>query len=94
MSTLRINFPEWVRALSEVSEFRELDGDVKQAILEKWAKAADRMLPPITEDTMPGELANIISGRIANVFSLQGPTSSRTLPARRRSPRSSRRSTF
>ena len=27
----------------------------------------------ITEDTMPGELANVIAGRIANVFNLGGP---------------------
>jgi len=30
-------------------------------------------LPEITEDSLPGELANIISGRVANVFNLQGP---------------------
>src|SRR5436309_7356391 len=30
-------------------------------------------LPEITEDTMPGELANIIAGRVANVFNFHGP---------------------
>ena len=29
--------------------------------------------PEITEDTMPGELANIIAGRVANLFNLHGP---------------------
>ena len=29
--------------------------------------------PAITEDTMPGELANIIAGRIANLFDFHGP---------------------
>ncbi|MCG3193655.1 MAG: Acyl carrier protein [Thermoanaerobaculia bacterium] len=72
-TTLRILFPEWVRALSEVNEFRELPADVRQSMLANWAKAADKMLPPITEDTMPGELANVISGRIANVLNLRGP---------------------
>ena len=33
-----------------------------------WAR-----LPEITEDTMPGELANCIAGRIANVFNFHGP---------------------
>ena len=33
---------------------------------------ADR-LPPITEDSMPGELANCLAGRIANVFNFRGP---------------------
>ncbi|CAI8404096.1 MAG: Phenolphthiocerol synthesis polyketide synthase type I Pks15/1 [Marine Group II euryarchaeote MED-G33] len=37
----------------------------KQAILEG--------LPRVTEDTMPGELANVVSGRVANLLDLQGP---------------------
>ena len=32
-----------------------------------------RHLPEVTEDTMPGELANCIAGRIANVFNFHGP---------------------
>jgi acyl transferase domain-containing protein len=31
-------------------------------------------IPPITEDTMPGELPNIVSGRVANVLNLRGPS--------------------
>src|SRR5579871_5902534 len=30
-------------------------------------------LPPITEDSMPGELSNCIAGRIANTFNFHGP---------------------
>ncbi|MDE0575161.1 MAG: beta-ketoacyl synthase N-terminal-like domain-containing protein, partial [Candidatus Poseidoniales archaeon] len=30
-------------------------------------------LPLVTEDTMPGELANVVSGRVANLLDLQGP---------------------
>ena len=33
----------------------------------------DAWLPPITEDTMPGELGNCIAGRVANLFNLHGP---------------------
>ena len=33
----------------------------------------DRTLPTITEDSMPGELANIVSGRVANILNLRGP---------------------
>ncbi|MHA1777372.1 MAG: beta-ketoacyl synthase N-terminal-like domain-containing protein, partial [Promethearchaeota archaeon] len=29
-------------------------------------------IPPINEDTMPGELSNIIAGRICNIFNLNG----------------------
>ena len=30
-------------------------------------------MPPITEDSMPGELSNVIAGRVANAFDLRGP---------------------
>ena len=30
-------------------------------------------LPLVTEDTIPGELANVVSGRVANLLDLQGP---------------------
>ncbi len=30
-------------------------------------------LPEITEDSMPGELANCIAGRIANIYNFHGP---------------------
>ena len=29
-------------------------------------------LPKIDEDTMPGELANVVAGRVANLLDLQG----------------------
>ena len=29
--------------------------------------------PKVDEDTMPGELANVVSGRVANLLDLQGP---------------------
>ena len=37
---------------------------------------SDAMLegaPRVDEDTMPGELANVVSGRVANLLDLQGP---------------------
>jgi acyl transferase domain-containing protein len=42
-------------------------------ILREWHAGGGRALPPITEDTMPGELANIIAGRVANLLNLRGP---------------------
>ena len=32
-----------------------------------------KLLPEITEDTMPGELANCMAGRIANLYNFHGP---------------------
>ncbi len=42
-------------------------------MLEQMQAGFGRWLPAITEDTMPGELANIIAGRIANLFDFHGP---------------------
>ena len=73
ITTLRIVFPEYAKWLNSVSEFAQLPADVRNTILGRWHEVMDKTLPPITEDTMPGELANIISGRVANVLNLRGP---------------------
>ncbi|MGB8644767.1 MAG: beta-ketoacyl synthase N-terminal-like domain-containing protein, partial [Anaerolineae bacterium] len=73
LTHLRIMFPEYARALEGIPEFRDLSRSVKGNIVEQWHAVIERTTPPITEDTMPGELANIVSGRVANVFSLRGP---------------------
>ena len=43
------------------------------ALMEEFHAVMDRSLPTITEDSMPGELANIVSGRVANILNLRGP---------------------
>ena len=53
--------------------FAALPPDVRAAIAAEARAAFLADLPTITEDTMPGELANIIAGRIANLFNLHGP---------------------
>ncbi|HLA77628.1 MAG TPA: SDR family NAD(P)-dependent oxidoreductase [Vicinamibacteria bacterium] len=73
LTTLRICFPEFARALGKVSEFQALEAPIRQAILNRWHTTIGASMPPITEDTMPGELANIVSGRVANVLNLRGP---------------------
>ena len=40
-----------------------------QAFVDSMVEGA----PKVTEDTMPGELANVVSGRVANLLDLQGP---------------------
>jgi malonyl CoA-acyl carrier protein transacylase len=74
VTTLRIMFPEFRRALEEVEAFSDLAPGVRKAILARWADAVGRRMPSITEDTMPGELTNIIAGRVANVLNLRGPS--------------------
>jgi len=51
-----------------VEKFKEKQNSLLQILKEKY----DEKFPPVTEDSMPGELSNIISGRIANVFNLTG----------------------
>ncbi len=73
LTNLRISFPEYARYLQQVSEFRQLPAEVQQAILSRWHEVMDRTLPGVSEDSMPGELPNIVSGRVANVLNLRGP---------------------
>jgi acyl transferase domain-containing protein len=73
LTTMRICFPEFANALDGVAEFHELPEELRRAILERWHERMARALPAITEDTMPGELANVLSGRVANALNLRGP---------------------
>ena len=70
---LRIAYPEYANVLKSVGGFRQLPAKVREDILAEWHERLGERLPPITEDTMPGELANIVSGRVANVLNLRGP---------------------
>src|SRR6266568_444805 len=74
LTVLRVMFPELRRALEGVEAFSQLAPDVRRTIVARWQDAVRKGLPEITEDSMPGELANIISGRIANILNLRGPS--------------------
>ncbi|MEZ4643951.1 MAG: beta-ketoacyl synthase N-terminal-like domain-containing protein [Chloroflexota bacterium] len=69
----RIAFPEYAHALESVPEFAGLPAATRQAILNGYQGVIADVFPPITEDSMPGELPNIVSGRVANVLDLRGP---------------------
>ena len=72
-TTERIVFPNYARALTAVPEFAGLPTPTREAILTGWHDNIDAQIPPITEDSMPGELPNIVSGRVANMLNLRGP---------------------
>jgi len=72
-TTMRISFPDFARALESVEEFEQLPKEIRKAILTSWREVVGRNMPAVNEDTMPGELANIVSGRVANVLNLRGP---------------------
>ncbi|MCG8455867.1 MAG: polyketide synthase, partial [Holophagales bacterium] len=73
LTAVRIFFPEYAAALEQSGEFQALPEQVRGAIVEEMRASVGDRLPVITEDTMPGELANIIAGRVAAVFDLHGP---------------------
>ena len=73
MTTARTLFPEFAQELSKSSNFSELPETVRQAIMTQMHEGVQQRWPSISEDTMPGELSNIVAGRIAAVFDLHGP---------------------
>jgi acyl transferase domain-containing protein len=74
LTALRVNFPEFAHELEGSATFAALPKEVREAILDETGKGLRAAIPEITEDTMPGELANIIAGRVANLFDLRGPS--------------------
>ena len=51
-------------------------GGMPEESVEKLKQAMSEGKPEIDEDTMPGELANVMAGRVANLLDLQGPNHS------------------
>jgi len=74
LTSLRIAFPELARELEQTDSFAALPADVRSSVERELRKRIDDWLPVITEDTMPGELANCTAGRIANLFNARGPS--------------------
>ena len=72
-TTLRVMFPELARDLDGAPTFAALPADARKAITAELHARLEHDLPPITEDTMPGELSNCLAGRVANLFNLRGP---------------------
>lgn len=69
----RILLPRAVACLEEACRTLNVDGQTKNGLVEQLRSRYLENLPHITEDSLPGELANVISGRVANVFNLEGP---------------------
>jgi acyl transferase domain-containing protein len=69
----RILFPEYAVELSKSQSFADLPGDMRETIIKEMREGVGRRFPPITEDTMPGELSNVIAGRIAALYNFRGP---------------------
>ncbi len=72
LTALRAFFPEYAEELEAAPSFSALPDETRAAIIDELHDGVRQRFPEITEDTMPGELANIIAGRIANLFDLHG----------------------
>ncbi len=73
LTALSVYFPEYADELQKSPSFAALPPDVQATIVDEMRTGMQGRFPDITEDTMPGELANIIAGRLANLFDFHGP---------------------
>ncbi len=71
-TTMRIRLPEYLDILEQIPDFQNLPPQVREGIINGMYHGARQIAPDITEDTMPGELSNVIAGRVANVFNFSG----------------------
>ena len=71
-TSMRLRTPEFLQALENVPEFDALPANIQQKLLEGIRQRIAVKTTDITEDTMPGELSNVIAGRLANVFNFGG----------------------
>ncbi len=72
-TALRLYFPEYAHELAEGASFAALPENTRRKITEELHQRIGLLVPAVTEDTMPGELANCIAGRIANIYNFHGP---------------------
>ncbi|MFW2383024.1 MAG: type I polyketide synthase, partial [Acidimicrobiales bacterium] len=72
-SNLRIELPEMLRDLESGESFAKLGADQREHIVAELRARFLSHFGEINEDTMPGELANVMAGRVANLFNFRGP---------------------
>src|SRR6516225_12444762 len=60
LTSLRVFFPEYAHELAETKAFAKLPENVRGDIMRELHDRMAKHLPVVTEDSMPGELANCI----------------------------------
>ncbi len=70
---IRVGIEEIQQYAAETEIWKELPGDARDSLFDQIRGKIDENIIEINEDTMPGSLPNIASGRIANVFGFTGP---------------------
>ncbi len=72
-TALRLYFPEYAHELAECAGFADLPEKLRRDLTRELHDRMAKRIADVTEDTMPGELANCIAGRVANIFNFHGP---------------------
>lgn len=72
MSNTRLNRPFLYEILKNTPTYKHLAPADAQKMIDEMDEGVREHFTPINEDSMPGELANVIPGRVANVFDLHG----------------------
>ena len=73
LTAMRLHFPDYAHELAESESFAALPEAARRSITNEFHHRINGRIPEVTEDTMPGELANCIAGRIANIYNFHGP---------------------
>jgi len=69
----RLALPEYLHAIRDTAAFKALPESARDALVADFSAEINRRWPDTSEDTMPGELTNIVAGRVAAVYNLRGP---------------------
>ena len=72
-ASVRVSVDQIFHWMEEIDLWKELPLDAREEIKKGLGGVLDRNLLTITEDSMPGSLPNISSGRLANLFNFMGP---------------------
>ena len=72
-TSMRVWFSEARQDLERSAQAQGMSIGAITALADAFEKRYKARLPIITEDSMPGELSNCITGRICNLFDLRGP---------------------
>lgn len=71
-SNKRLFVQEFIKDIQNNEIFQSLSAEKQRTLVCDLRENYYSKIPTITEDSMPGELSNVIAGRIANVFNLSG----------------------
>ena len=72
-ASFRIGIAELKKYCSESDVWKDIPEHARKGMFDHVSKMVDRDFIQITEDSMPGSLANVASGRLANLFNFTGP---------------------